>query len=222
MNKIENIINRNPEVVEILDWDKITKTIDLNQRVILKHAQYIELYYLTKFQILSQDTIMWIAKDLYHFRDDILKQKYQEELNTIKNIIPVNRLQEEDTEINIRTLYWRNICTYQHFSEKFMKKFKNSMEWDIISKHQILSEDFIREFKDKLNWHHICRYQTLSEDFIREFKDIYIDWYMVSRYQNYSNKFIFEFAERINPIKGKLKPLSWDLYKSNKRILKVK
>lgn len=222
MNKIENIINRNPEVVEILDWDKITKSIDMNQRIILKHAEYIELYYLSKFQILSQDTIMWIAADLFHFRNDILRQKYEEELNTIRNIIWVDKSQEKDTIADIRVLYWRNICTYQHLSEKFMKKFKNDMQWDIISRYQKLSEEFIREFKDRLNWHHLCRYQKLSENFIREFKDIYIDWYMISIYQDYSNKFIFEFAERMNLVKGKLKPFNWNLYKSSKRVLKIK
>ena len=104
------------------------------------------------------------------------------------------------------------VCTYQKFSEKFIKQIWNGLtedQKDYVCIYQKLPEKFVKQIWDELTEDQkisVCTYQKLSETFIKEVWSELTEGQKdyVCRYQNISEKFIKQIWSELTEVQQEL------------------
>ena len=100
----------------------------------IRHGDYVDWYYISKYQKLSEDFIEMHSSQLSWY----YISEYQ-------------KLSEDFIEKHSSEVDWYYISKYQKLSEDFIEKHSSQVNWYYISKYQKLSEDFIEKHSDQVD-----------------------------------------------------------------------
>ena len=104
----------------------------------------INIEYLIKYQILSQDLLLWIDKFHYNSKYNNLLIKYQ--------ILPETLLRKYVENTPIDKIDFYNLAFNQNIPDDVIEKYEKHLDWDIISQEQLLKLQTIIKYHDKINW----------------------------------------------------------------------
>lgn len=104
----------------------------------------INIKYLIKYQILSEDLMLWIDKFHYDSKHYNLLIKYQ--------ILPETLLRKYIENTQIEKIDFHNLAFNQNIPDDIIEKYEKHLDWNIISQEQLLKLQTIVKFHDKINW----------------------------------------------------------------------
>lgn len=125
-------------------WKFISESMHLEDDFIKANYDDINIEYLIKYQVLSENLLLWIDKFHYNSNYNNLLIKHQ--------ILPEILLKKYIDNTPVDKLDFYNLALNQNLSDDIIDKYEKHLDWDIISQEQLLKIQTIIKYHDKINW----------------------------------------------------------------------
>jgi hypothetical protein len=125
-------------------WKFLLESMLFDDEFIKNNFCDININYLIKYQILSNDLLLW-------FNDNHYKPKYNDYLIKYQ-ILPEILLRKYIDNTPINKLDFYNLALNQNLPDDIIDKYQNNFDWDIISQEQLLKLQTIAKYHKKINW----------------------------------------------------------------------
>jgi hypothetical protein len=125
-------------------WKFLFESMQFDDEFVKVNYNDINIEYLIKYQILSEDLLLWIDKFHYNPKYNNLLIKYQ--------ILPETLLRKYIQNTPIEKIDFYNLALNQNMPDDVIEKYEKHLDWDIISQEQLLKIQTIVKYHDKINW----------------------------------------------------------------------
>jgi hypothetical protein len=125
-------------------WKFILESLQLNNDFIKTNFIDINIKYLIKYQLLSEEMLLWLDK-----QNNI--NKYYKYLIKYQ-ILPDSLLEKYLNNTSIENIDFYNVALNQNLNDEILEKYQDKLDWNIISQEQLLRIQTIIKYKDKINW----------------------------------------------------------------------
>ena len=125
-------------------WKFLFETMQFDNEFIKNNYNDINVEYLIKYQILSEDLLLWMDEINYNPKYNNLLIKYQ--------ILPEILLKKYIDNTPIEKIDFYNLALNQNIPDDIIDKYEKHLDWDIISQEQLLKIQTIVKYHKKINW----------------------------------------------------------------------
>lgn len=214
---------------KIVDWDIVSQDPNLTNPIMNAFAIKINWTLISKRKDLSEETIRLFRDDIkFEFvRIDKLSnefiKEFIEELDLISILQYQNNLSDDITELLIKNIKWKNICSEFSINDEIIIKFSKQLDWEVLSEYLLftnnivskmrglirweilskrkLSHNFLKTASSRVDWKLVCQYSNLNDASIHLFKDEFTKndtWDVIVRYQELSAEILGEFINKFD------------------------
>ena len=125
-------------------WKFLLESIQFDEEFIKSNYDDINKEYLIKYQVLTENLLLWMdTKDSNSKYNDLLI-KYQ--------ILPESLLRKYIDNTPLEKIDFYNLALNQNLDEDIIEKYEKHLDWDIISREQFLKLNTIVKYNKKINW----------------------------------------------------------------------
>lgn len=199
------LINSNPDQLDVFFknmmednydneeyWKYILDNTTLTDAFIKDHLDQINITYLFKYQMLSDEMLLWLKDNTPLFPKDLENMVVYQSLSTkmiqhyIDNMYPID---------------WGALVSCQELPSEIIEKYHDDLDWDDVTEEQFLTLELIEKFSDKVNWKTLplnMKTQYLFNDaFVEFFKDKIV-WDNIGYMDGVSLDCILRHKDRLN------------------------
>ena len=125
-------------------WKFLLESIQFDEDFIKSNYDDINKEYLIKYQVLTENLLLWMDKKHSNYNYNDLLIKYQ--------ILPESLLKKYIENTPIEKIDFYNLALNQNLDEDIIEKYEKHFDWDIISREQFLKLQTIVKYNKKINW----------------------------------------------------------------------
>jgi hypothetical protein len=127
-------------------WKFLLESIQFEEDFIKSNYNDINIEYLIKYQVLSENILLWMDKN-----DNEKNSKYNNLLIKYQ-ILPESLLLKYIENTPIEKIDFYNLALNQNLTDDIIEKYEKHFDWDIISQEQLLKLQTIVKYNKKINW----------------------------------------------------------------------
>ena len=125
-------------------WKFLLESIQFDEEFIKSNYDDINKEYLIKYQVLTENLLLWMdTKDSNSKYNDLLI-KYQ--------ILPESLLRKYIDNTPIEKIDFYNLALNQNLADDIIEKYEKHLDWDIVSREQLLKLQTVVKYNKKINW----------------------------------------------------------------------
>jgi hypothetical protein len=125
-------------------WKFLLQSIEFEEDFIKSNFDDINKEYLIKYQVLTENLLLWMNKNNFDSKYNNLLIKNQ--------ILPESLLRKYIENTPIEKIDFYNLALNQNLTDDIIEKYENYFDWDIISREQLLKLQTIIKYNKKINW----------------------------------------------------------------------
>jgi len=125
-------------------WKFLLESIQFDEEFIISNYDDINKEYLIKYQVLTENVLLWMEKNHYNSKYNDLLIKYQ--------ILPESLLRKYIENTPIQNIDFYNLALNQNLADDIIEKYEKHLDWDIISQEQLLKLQTVIKYNKKINW----------------------------------------------------------------------
>jgi hypothetical protein len=125
-------------------WKFLLQSIEFEEDFIKSNFDDINKEYLIKYQVLTENLLLWMNKNNFDSKYNNLLIKNQ--------ILPESLLRKYIENTPIEKIDFYNLALNQNLTDDIIEKYENYFDWDIISREQLLKLQTIVKYNNKINW----------------------------------------------------------------------
>jgi hypothetical protein len=125
-------------------WKFLLESIQFDEEFIISNYDDINKEYLIKYQVLTENVLLWMEKNHYNPKYNDLLIKYQ--------ILPESLLRKYIENTPIEKIDFYNLALNQNLDDDIIDKYEKHLDWDIVSREQLLKLQTIVKYNKKINW----------------------------------------------------------------------
>ena len=125
-------------------WKFLLESIQFDEDFIKSNYDDINKEYLIKYQVLTENLLLWMDKKHSNYNYNDLLIKYQ--------ILPESLLKKYIENTPIEKIDFYNLALNQNLDEDIIEKYEKYLDWDIVSREQFLKLNTIVKYNKNINW----------------------------------------------------------------------
>lgn len=125
-------------------WKFLLESMQFDEEFIKSNYDDINKEYLIKYQVLTENVLLWMDTKNSNSKYNDLLIKYQ--------ILPESLLRKYIENTPIEKIDFYNLALNQNLADDIIEKYDKHLDWDIVSREQLLKLQTVVKYNKKINW----------------------------------------------------------------------